>query len=177
MSEREIRADAKLQNLPEEDLLELWKWRNPTEEGDTKMTYEEIILEVPLRFGFTVSSTSTVSGFYKWLKQWKRTRDARLRAEQAKHELLAQNPDASVEELERLGQMIFMSETVEDGNVKGFVSLMKAIAANRKLQLEERRVKLLEEKARKADEAEGIMGDQNLSEEEKSANMRALFGM
>ena len=43
--------------------------------------------------------------------------------------------------------------------------------------LDERRVKLLEERAKLADLAQGVMGDTALSEEQRSARMRELFGM
>lgn len=175
MSDKEIRADAKLKNLPEGKLDELWLMRHPLD-GGKKKTYAQIKVLLPKQFGLTASS-STLSDFYAWLKQKRRTEAARMRAEQAKRQLLEQNPDAAPEELERLGQMIFTSETVEDGDIKGFVALLKASNTRRKLEIEERRVKLLEEKAAKADQAEGIIQDDSLTEEEKAANMRALFGM
>lgn len=176
MSEREVRADAKLQNLTDEDLLELWKWRNPQDADQKKMTYKEISVEVPLRWGFTVS-LSTLSDFYKWLKLWKRTRDMRMREAQARRELLEQNPNASIEDLERLGQMILMSETVEDGDIKGFVALLKAKATNKKLNLEERRIKLLEDAAQKAEAAEEVTRNGKLSDAEKQAKLKQIFGI
>ena len=175
MSDDEIRADAKLKNLPKGKLDELWLLRHPVD-GGKKKTYRKIQELLPKRFGLS-ASLSTLSEFYPWLRQKRRMEAARKRAEQAKRQLLDQNPDASPEELERLGQMIFTSETVEDGDIKGFVALLKASNTRRKLQLEERRIKILEEKAARADKAEDIIQDDNLTEEEKAANMRALFGM
>lgn len=155
MADDEIRADAKLKNLPEGKLDELWLLRHPLDGGKRKKI-REIAALLPKRFGLS-ASISTVSGFYKWLRQKRRTEAARKRAEQAKRELLEQNPDATPDELERLGQMIFTSETVEDGDIKGFVALLKASNTRRKLEIEERRVKLLEEKARKAEQIEALM--------------------
>ena len=57
------------------------------------------------------------------------------------------------------------------------VKLSKLVLDSRKQDLDERKVALMEEKARKADAAENIMTNSQLSEEEKAANMRALFGM
>ena len=155
MADEEIRADAKLKNLPDGKLNELWLLRYPLDGGKRK-TIREIAALLPKRFGLS-AAISTVSDFYPWLRQKRRTEAARLRAEQAKRQLLEQNPDATPDELERLGQMIFTSETVEDGDIKGFVALLKASNTRRKLEIEERRVKLLEEKARKADQIEELM--------------------
>lgn len=146
--DKEIRGDAKLKNLSAEDLDVLWSWRYPEEPEDKKL-YREIQVELPLQFGLT-ASVSTLSDFYGWLKQRKRMESAKARAEQAKLQLLEQNPDASLADLERIGQMVFTSETVADGDIKGFVALLKINKENRKLELEERRVKLLEEKAAEA---------------------------
>jgi hypothetical protein len=148
---REIRTDAKLKNLPAEKLEDLWLCRYPTD-PESKLTYEDILVALPDMVGFTVSR-STLSEFYAWLKQKRRMQRALERSEQAKRELMDQNPDASPEDLERLGQMIFTSETVENGDIKGFVALMKANNTKRKLKLEERRIKMLEAKAQRADNA------------------------
>tara|TARA_R110001599_G_scaffold336815_2_gene554819 strand:- start:609 stop:1178 length:570 start_codon:yes stop_codon:yes gene_type:complete len=176
MSDKEIRTDAKLKNLPEEDLETLWGFRypDPEDEDAQKLTYMQITSdELPRLFGFTVS-LSTLSDFYAWYKQVRRVKAARARAEQAKVQLLEQNPDASLAELERIGQMVFTSETVADGNIKGFVALLKINKENRKLELDERRVKLLEAKAASADMAAEQMqklkdGGTLLPEEERAA--------
>lgn len=184
----EIRSDAKLKNLTAEQLEELWEMRYPVDEDAEKLPYVRIASEeLPRMVGYTVS-LSTLSEFYAWLKQRKRMEAAEESAEQAKRDLLSMKPDASVEELERLGQLVFTSETIQGGNVKGFLGLMKESTARRKLELEkesaetraeqterrlklaeeklaqdERRIVLLEEKVKKADEAKADL-------EERKAN-------
>ena len=176
MSDKEIRTDAKLKNLTDEEKETLWGFRypDPEDEDAEKLTYMTIASEkLPEMCGFTVS-LSTLSDFYSWYKQVRRLREARKRAEQAKVQMLEENPDASLEDLERLGQMVFTSETVADGNIKGFLGLLKINSANRKLELEERRVALLEKKAAAADMAAEQMqklkdGGDLLPEEERAA--------
>jgi hypothetical protein len=53
----------------------------------------------------------------------------------------------------------------------------KADLENRKLELQERRVSLLENKAAAYDQAKGILGDKELSETDRQARMRQLFGL
>jgi hypothetical protein len=138
MSDKEIRADAKLKNLHEEALQELWRFRNP-EEGGEKLTLEAICVEVPLRYGFTVS-LSTLSDFYAWLRL-KRRLDARATlADQLKLEL-AKNPDVSEEQIKKAGQRLFMAEGIIEKDSKVFADMVKIGQADTKLQQNDKRLK------------------------------------
>jgi hypothetical protein len=123
------RADAKLQNLPEEELLVLWSFRNP-EPGGKKLKFSAIQAEIPLRYGFTVSG-STLSQFYSWLKIWKRWRDAQAFAMQARSEL-AKDPTISDEELDRFAERVLKAEAAVTKDVKGYVSLRRMKLAETK---------------------------------------------
>jgi hypothetical protein len=174
MSDKEIRADAKLKNLPGEALEDLWLMRNPGEDGE-KLTLEAIAVEVPLRYGFTCS-VSSLSEFYKWLRMKKRLDGAQRRAMQTRLEL-AKDPNMTPEDLERAAQMVFTAETLEDGNVKGYVALAKLRLASRALDHDARRLAVLEAKAAKADEAEGVANNGKLTAEEKAAELKRIFRM
>ena len=56
---KEIRADAKLKNLSKEDHDLLWEFRNP-EKGGKRLKFSAIRVEIPLRFGFSVSPSTLV---------------------------------------------------------------------------------------------------------------------
>ena len=99
------------------------------------------------------NSKSTLSEFYSWLRQKRRTERARERAEQAKQKWAKENPEASMEELARYGQFVFTSETIEDGNAKAFVALEKLRLAQKQLKNDQRRIAILEEKEKRAAEA------------------------
>ena len=149
--DKEPRMDAKLKNLPPEALEELWRFRNP-EEGGTRLSYEEILVEIPLRYGVT-SSLGALSEFYSWLRLNRRMESARTRAEQVRIEL-AKDGSLSPEDLERVAQTVFTSEVLEAGNVKAFVSLAKLRLAQRQVAQDERRLAMLEAKERRLDEIE-----------------------
>ncbi len=119
---REIREDAKLKNLPAEKLLELWEFRNP-EPGGKKLKFAAIRAEIPLRYGVTVSG-STLSEFYAWLRVWKRWRDAKDFALQARTEL-AKDPLVSDEELDRFADRVMKTEVAVNKDVKGYVAIRK----------------------------------------------------
>ena len=118
MSDREVRADAVLKNLPAEALEDLWRMRHP-EEGGQPMTLEAICAEVPRLYNVTCSM-GALSNFYKWLRLKRRMEEAKSRSQQVVEEL-AKDGRMSTEELMEAGQMVFASETLDNGNVKAFV--------------------------------------------------------
>lgn len=174
MRSKEIRADAKLKSLPQEELEVLWAYRYPVE-GQKKMTYKKILAQIPLRYGFDVS-LSTLSKFYSWLRLKKRMDAAADRAQQAKLEL-AKDPDISPEDLERVAQVVFTNESLETGDVKAYVQLAKLRLQARALDHDARRIAILETKAKQAEEAEGIATDSKLTAAEKEARLKRIFGM
>jgi len=149
--DKEIRADAKLKNLPPEILEDLWRFRNPEEDGE-KLTFVAVLAELQTRYGI-VSSLASLSEFYSWQRMERRMTEARARAEQART-LLAQDPNATPEAIANVGHMTFTSEMVQDGNVKAFVALEKIRLASRQLDFDHRRLQLLEGKAQRLDALE-----------------------
>ena len=172
--EKEIRADAKLKNLPQEMLDVLWRYRNPEDDGE-KLTLEAVLVEIKREHGIEVS-LSTLSEFYKWLRFKRRIESAQQHAQQARLEM-AKDPTINADDIERVAQAVFTAETMEEGNVKGFVALAKLRIASKQLQHDERRIELLEKKAAQADQARGVSDNDALSAEEKALRMKQIFRM
>ena len=76
--EKEIRADAKLKNLPGEMLETLWRLRNPEDDGQ-KLTFVEVLAWLNLEHGID-SSLGALSEFYSWLRLKRRIESAAARA-------------------------------------------------------------------------------------------------
>lgn len=167
MADRDPRADAKLKTLPEESQEALWSLLQATPDKPA-MSMEQVQAEVPLRHGFTVGMTA----LYEW-KSWygmrRRMEAAKARAAQATAEYAAENPLATSDDLERVGQMVFTAEAVEGGNVKAYVALAKLRLDQKRIAQDERRIALLEAKARRLDEleakAQAVRGRGGLSKE------------
>ncbi len=163
MSTTDPRADAKLQNLPEEALQDLWRFRHP-EEGGEKLTLEAICVEVPRLYGVTVS-ISSLHSFYRWLEVKRRLDQRQDLANQLKLDL-AKDPEVSEAQIRAAGQRLFMAEGILDKDSKVFFDMVKIGQAETKLKQNERRLKqtdqslenetrrvnLLEQKAAFADE-------------------------
>lgn len=188
MSDKLTRADAKLQNLPKEALDELWRYRHP-EEGGVPMTLEAICVEVPERFGVSIS-ISSLSVFYRWLELRRRLEQRESVAEQLKAEM-ALNPDNSEEAIRKAGQRLFMTEGILEKDFKKFTGAAKMTTEAIKLQQaekkitllkkagarDERKLAILEAKAAQADKASAVAHDGKLTDQEKAAELKRIFRM
>lgn len=168
MSTTDPRADAKLQNLPEETLQELWRLRHP-EEGGEKITYEAICVALPRMVGFPVS-LSSLHGFYRWLEVKRRIDQRDDLATQLK-QYLAKDPDVTEEQIRKAGQRLFLAEGILEKDHKVFADMVKigqndtklrqneeVLKINRKkLTHDERRLEILESKAKRLDDAEAAI--------------------
>lgn len=159
--DKEIRADAKLKNLVERDpqaAEDLWRFRYP-EEGGSKITFDEILVEIPLRYGFTVA-LSTLSEFYSWFKRRRRIEAARATADQGKRDMAMLRPEASLQEVEAYGQWLFTNECIDAEDREGFAKMKvisqndERLAQNRQaLEFQRMRIELLQKQREDALEA------------------------
>jgi len=188
MSTIDPRADAKLQNLPEEALQDLWRFRHPEEDGE-KLTLEAICAEVPRLYGFSVS-ISSLHSFYRWLEVKRRLDQRQDLANQLKLDL-AKDPEVSEAQIRAAGQRLFMAEGILERDSKVFFDMVKIGQAETKLRqadtklgiakqavkLDERRLALLEAKAALADKASAVTHDGKLTDAEKAAELKRIFQM
>lgn len=144
--------------------------------------------EVKKRFGVWFSADSQVTRWRAWvfdmMDQEILNDQMELRAERYRSE----NPGATPEEVRDDGIRYFMEQARARGDRKGFLDVAtldlmertartKAAQKTKDQELAERRVKLLEEKARQADAAKGILENKGLSDAQKRARMREVFGL
>lgn len=119
------RPEAKLKNLDPAELDFLWELRFK-DDGRIKTQLSAIQVQVPLRYGFTVSK-SVLSNFFTWLRLKREWEEDAAIADQAKEEWLKERPDASPDELIRVGQLRFTAQSIKRGDDKAFVRLLRAI--------------------------------------------------
>ncbi|MBK1884112.1 hypothetical protein JIN85_16955 [Luteolibacter pohnpeiensis] len=180
------RNDAKLKKRAYEDpqfAEDLWRMRNP-EDGGEQIPFEEILVALQRDYGIA-SSLGALSDFYPWLDRKYRWEAAAAAADQAKQQRLAENPETSLEELENLGQFVFTNEAIASKDTKAFVQLRRTRQNDRKIEIDERRMAVLEaaeKRQRDAEEAiRKINSDETLSPEAQRAKvlekMDEFFGL
>lgn len=138
---KKVRADAKLKGLSQEEQDRLWQFlQTPITEGEErrKPTLEEAQVQVPLMFGFTVS-VGTLSEWCAWYSLNQRMESAAARAEQTRLKLI-QETDLTPEDIERVAQTVFTAETLQGGDVDGYVKLAKLRLAAGKQAIERERI-------------------------------------
>lgn len=86
-------------------------------------------------------------------------------------------PGISAERLDLAGQMFFTALSIEQKDSLGWKRAQDVKKNSRLVAALERRVTLAERQAEKANQAKGIMEDKELSENERAARMRQLFGI
>lgn len=170
---RKVNARAKVKNLPEEDQETLWLLMHPTDADTPAYTLEESLVHLQEEHGIECA-LSTLSEWHSWYALKKRMEKAASRAQQATLEFAKDHPDATPEDLEKYGQMIFSSESIERGDAKTFTALMRERSRRMSLEIDARRIVLLERKAKAADEAAEQMaklkaGGDRMPEEERKA--------
>jgi len=168
---KEIRADAKLKNLPAEMLETLWRLRNPEDDGQ-KLTFVEVLAWLKAEHGID-SSLGALSEFYSWLRLKRRIESAAQRATQVRMEL-AKDSSITPDDLERIAQTVFTAETIEGGDVEAFVKLATLRLNSRRVDQDERKLKLLETKAAKLDATVAVM-EQKLTPEEQARRIREIL--
>lgn len=185
---RQVRKDAKLKNLVLTNAQaheDLWRFRHP-EEGGTALGFDEILVEIPLRYGFPVS-LSTLSIFYAWF-ELKVRMDAKTDAADQLMEELAKSNKFSTDQIKEAGQRLFMTEGIVKVQPKVFFAAVEMQQNDERLQqgkqkieisrevveVNKRRLSLLERKAKALDEAAEQMrllkaGGQLMPDQERAA--------
>jgi hypothetical protein len=169
---RKRRGDAALAGLPENRLAEI-------EAHARAHTLDETAAWLAAD-GIKTSRTALSN----WLNQ--RTWSATFRVCQedalAFMQMVKQRkPELSEPDLEAFGNDYFQMQAVRLNQPALFLEFRKArhkaATDDRKLSLEERRVTLLEKKAEQADAAKALVEDTSLTEAERAARMREVFGI
>lgn len=143
-------------------------------------TYEEALPLVASEFGVRTSITALRRFYSSFAAPWQYSQ-AKDEAE-AFGQLLEGNFDEAT--IKKAKQLAFSALTDRTPDLKTAKTLLKIVGdsakvdiAKERLSLDERKVTLLEAKAALADKAKGISDNEELTPEQKAAQLRSLFGM
>lgn len=172
---RKPRSDSKLDALSEEQHVQLAEWLTLE-----NISYAQARDRVREQFGVSTSLAALQSFYSRFAAPWKYARKKEAADQFA--ELMEGNFDAANIKAAKSLAFDALSQPLPD--VKTAKTLLKIVGDSKKLELAQekvsldaRKVALLEQKAALADKAKGIAGNEELSDAEKAAQMRSLFGM
>jgi hypothetical protein len=169
---RKPRSDSVLDRLPDKQREALVKWLLVD-----NVSYTEAQERLSREFGVR-SSLPALSGFYQRLQQQRlleRISQAKDLARSIKGELAASNT-ATLPTIELVAQRAFELAVQESPDVRDLSQLTSLLLKARQMDLDERRIKLLETKAAQADAA-GEVVKSDLSPEQMKARFKEIFGM
>ena len=117
---------------------------NPSDAETQAYTLEDLGGEIFDKHQISVG-LATLSEWRSWYALKRRMEMAAERADQARLEL-AKDPSITPADIERVAQTVFTAETLQAGDVLGYVRLAKLRLHSRALDQDERKLKILEEK-------------------------------
>lgn len=174
---RKKRSDNKLAALNPEQKAMLRTWL-----VDENLSYVEARQRLIDDFNVTVS-TGALTKFYATECFAMSQSSARAFAEQVEKQVLASDSTFDRATLALIKQKAFERAVAKNGNIDELATLAGIIGDSAKLelkkkdqQLAERRIAILEKKAAQADEAKQVNGRADLSDEEKLARYKQIFG-
>jgi hypothetical protein len=175
-ADKNPRADSKLKRLPEERqaaIIEMMK-----QPGITQTMVRKELAADGLK-----TSEPALSEFYSWWHLRERFRQMEANANTMAELAKQQEPGLSTEALEKIGQSVFMDRAIQlermDPEAASMIwyRMMRLNLKKSDQALVERRIKLLEAQAAKADKAEEVLQDTKLTDEQISAKIKDIFGI
>jgi hypothetical protein len=182
--DKKPRADSKLDSMPESRVLEL---RDKLLAG---VSYQDCISWLGVECGVR-SSLAALSAFYKRhcgpvIRE--RRQLSVVKAEALGDAMAADPVNWDDKIVERTKQLAFEFLTADQNDPDAVGKLLDAVVKARKQEfteriqtrrqdVEERKLAILEAKAKQADEAAGVAHDSKLSDEQKSAELKRIFRM
>lgn len=122
------------------------------------------------------TSSAALSEFVCWYGLRRRLERTQSTVDTLLDRLKQERPSMSPEDLFSTGQTLFAALAIETNDPKVWVGTQRLALRQQALALEDRRIRVLEQRAAQADQAEAIT-QSALSPDEKMARMRQVFGM
>lgn len=173
------RSDSKLDSLPanQKQALEQWLF-------EENISLDEAQKRVWQDFNVRCS-TASLSGFYQRVSQRRlleRITENARKATEIEDQFQKNKAPVPAAVVKLVTQLAFEEITAGKDLDKDFVVKLTKLAVDsglkaKKLELDERRIALLEEKAQQATEAEKALSDSKLTPEEREKRMRQIFGL
>ncbi len=124
------------------------------------------------------TSVGALNHFWNWWHSERLVTDSANFADQIVAALKkTPNLDIDDDKLTRIGQAVFEAQAIKREDAKTFIGLQKVRISKDAGKRDERRIAVLEKKAKQADDASSVLNNSELSEEQKAARMREIFRM
>jgi hypothetical protein len=175
---RKKRSDSKLDALPPHQKKMLRDWL-----VDENLSYEKARDRLSQDFNVE-TSVGALSQFYATQCFALRFSQAKSFAEQVEKELLTADPTFDRVTLALIKQKAFERAAAKNGDIDELAKLAMIIGDSQRITLKqrevsisERRITLLEQKAKQADAAKDVTRDETLTPAKREAKLKEIFGL
>lgn len=165
---RKHRADSNLKTLPEELQEEIISRLN-AKGGSYKRIAEWLRAEMDVE-----TSIGALSEFYSWRSLRAQVRETESDTQALQEALSASEFGLSSAQIQELGNLMFITKATKQADSKTFVAMAKLLIQKQKLEVDSRKVALLEAKAAQADAAKDVINSA-LSPEEQRARLKEIL--
>ena len=149
-------------------------WR---EQFSSSRTQADIRSEIAKKLSVKLAADGKLTKFRAWLEDQDKRAAQAERMEENEQRITAAHPDW---DLNRVREEVIRAsyfETLASGDHElGLKTVVQDLNV-KKVNLDERRIALLEKKAAAFDEAEGVLKNKQLTEEQRAQRMREVFGI
>lgn len=176
MNQKKPRSDSKIAALAPELRAEIARRL-----GEANQSYEDVSVWLA-EDGHRISITALCNWYS--IHSWKEHKGSAREVAEAVRAEAASSGDYDEATLALVKERAYILARTKGADVKDLATLAAIIGDSAKLRLKERevalterRILILEKKAARDDQTEGILKDGDLTEAEKAARLRGLFGM
>jgi hypothetical protein len=177
----------KLKLLPPAQQEVIWGWREELVDGKP-LTNAALRNRIAKQFGIRLGLDKQLSEFWRWYGAQLELEQSNDLIEQFEEFTRTRNPDWSPDKVRQTGIEFFMAHTVAKKDANKFATIVtldqnerfgktKAAQKERQLDQQDRKIKLLEKKAAAFDQAKGVLENKELTEAQRAARMREVFGI
>ncbi|HET9888168.1 MAG TPA: hypothetical protein VFR10_11700, partial [bacterium] len=157
-------------------------------ENDKPLTNAQIRNRIAKQYNIRLSRDGQLSEFWRWFSAQQELEQSNDLIEQFEEFTRKQNPDWSPDKVRDIGIQFFMAHTTARKDANKFATIValdqnerfgrtKAAQKERQLDQQDRKIKLLEQKAAAFDQAKGVLQNKELTEAQRAARMREVFGI
>lgn len=162
----------------------IWGWREEIVDGKP-LTNAAIRNRIAAKFDIRLQLDKQLSEFWRWYGAQQELEQSNDLIEQFEEFTRTRNPDWSADKVRDIGIQFFLAHTTAKKDASKFATIVtldqnerfgktKAAQKDRQLDQQDRKIKLLEQKAAKFDEAKGVIESQ-LSPEEQKKRLKEIL--
>ena len=164
----------KLKELPPQDRAEVYSWR-----GEAGMTNAAIRERIGERFGISLKRDEQLSEFWQWQFGQAAVDSLGDMMSADEQQLADKFPNLTLDSIRKatIKRSYAVAALMQEEHPELGLKVVSVDLKDKASEQEDRKIAVLERKAALLDQAKGVMEDKELTEAQRAARMREVFGI